>query len=98
MAEDLFMAGVPATGKTWLGNWLSETQGYVHLDVEKDRGADLDHTNLHQEWDELLRTGNAKNFMTAAKRLNRPLVVNWGFPMGYLRAAAALQEAGVELW
>jgi hypothetical protein len=98
MERTLFVSGVPATGKTWLGNWLSGTQGYVHLDVEKEGGADLDRTNLHQEWDALLKTGNAENFITAAERLNRPLVVNWGFPMRYLKAVTALQEIGVELW
>src|SRR5438093_3341302 len=34
MAYHLFVAGVPATGKTWLGCWLAE-RGYIHIDAEK---------------------------------------------------------------
>ena len=98
MARKLFISGVPATGKTWLSSWLADTQGYVHIDAEKEHGADLDRTNLHREWDELLGTGKANKFMAAAERLKRPLVLNWGFPMRYLMAVTALQEAGVELW
>src|SRR5437867_10174193 len=98
MPPNLLISGVPATGKTWLGNWLSETQGYAHIDAEKHQGADLDRTNLHCEWNELLGTERANNFLIAAKRLKRPLVVNWGFRMKFLGVAAALQEAGVEIW
>jgi hypothetical protein len=98
MPPNLFIAGVPATGKTWLGNWLAETQGYVHIDAEKKQGADLDRVNLHGEWNELLETGNGNNFMAAAQRLKRPLVLNWGLRMKFLGVVTALQELGVEVW
>ena len=98
MPLNLFISGVPATGKTWLGNWLAQTRGYVHIDAEKNRGADLDRENLHREWKELLDTGRANNFIIAAERLKRPFVINWGFPMRYLSAVDALRRAGVDLW
>ena len=54
--------------------------------------------NLRREWNELLDTGRANNFIIAAERLNRPFVINWGFPMRYLSAVDALRRAGVDLW
>src|SRR6266550_4458377 len=49
MARKLFISGVPATGKTWLSSWLADTQGYVHIDAEKEHGADLDRTNVDRD-------------------------------------------------
>ncbi len=63
--HDLFVAGVPATGKSWLGRWLAEERGYVHIDAERDGGADLDRAGVHREWDELISTCRATRFVEA---------------------------------
>src|SRR5919108_1798579 len=97
MKPHLFVAGVPATGKTWLGSWLAE-RGYIHIDAEKDNGADLDRMALHQEWNCLVGTGRATTFMAAVKTITQPLVVNWGFPTRYLYVVSALQAEGVHAW
>lgn len=34
--KSIFLAGVPATGKTYFGNWLEKNHNYVHLDIEND--------------------------------------------------------------
>ena len=94
----LFISGVPATGKTWLGEWMAQTQGYIHIDAEKNGGIDFDRANLHREWNELVTTGRADNFMAAAQRLGKPIVLNWGLPMKFLRVAGILQAAGVGVW
>src|SRR5215470_187705 len=98
MANNLFIAGVPATGKSWLGSWLSAEQGYVHIDAERDGGRDFTDAGLHSAWDRLIETGQAKSFLTAVKRLDKPVVVNWGFPVRYLYVVSALQAEGVEAW
>jgi len=98
MQRILFISGVPATGKTWLGEWLVKEQGYIHIDAEKNNGADFDRLNLHREWDELVGVGRAHNFMAAVQRIGRPLVLNWGLPMRFLKVVAALKAEGVEVW
>ena len=94
----LFVSGVPATGKTWLGQWLAEKHGYVHIDAEKDGGADFDRAGVHSEWDELISTGRATRFVTAVRNFPNRVVVNWGFPTRYLYVVRALQAEGVSTW
>jgi hypothetical protein len=98
MSHGLFVAGVPATGKSWLGTWLAERHGYVHIDAEKDEGADFDRAGVHREWDELISTGRATRFIRAIRDLPKPVVVNWGFRTRYLYVVRALQVEGVRTW
>jgi hypothetical protein len=97
MERPLFLAGVPATGKSWLGCWLAE-HGYIHIDAEKDGGADFDRTALHQEWNNLVATGRATVFMAAVKTITKPVVVNWGFPTRFIYVVSALQAEGAHTW
>ncbi len=52
----------------------------------------------HDEWNELIETGRAKSFLTAVRRLAKPVVINWGFPTRYLYIVSALQAEGVQAW
>src|SRR5437867_12670284 len=97
MAYHLFVAGVPATGKTWLGCWLAE-RGYIHIDAEKNQGADFDRVGLHGAWDQLIAARQALPFVKAANALGKPVVVNWGFRLCYLYVVTALQSEGVAAW
>ncbi len=97
MAYHLFVAGVPATGKTWLGCWLAE-RGYIHIDAEKNQGADFDRVGLHGAWDQLIAARQALPFVKAASALGKPVVVNWGFRLCYLYVVTALQSEGVAAW
>lgn len=96
--KDLFVAGVPATGKSWLGQWLAEEHGYVHIDAERAGGADLDRAGVHEEWDQLISTGRATSFVAAISRSPRPMILDWGFPTRYLYVVSALQAVGVRTW
>jgi len=98
MRHDLFVAGVPATGKSWLGQWLAEKHGYVHIDAERDGGIDFDRAGVHNEWNDLISTGRAGTFVRAIGRLPNPVIVNWGFPTRYLYVVSALQAEGVRTW
>ena len=49
--RNLFIAGVPATGKSWLGSWLAQEHGYLHIDAEEAGGEDFDSVNIRNEWD-----------------------------------------------
>jgi hypothetical protein len=98
MRQDLFVAGVPATGKSWLGRWLAKEHGYLHIDAERDGGADFDREGVHREWDQLISTGCAETFVQAISRLPKPVILNWGFPTRYLYIVSALQAYGVRAW
>lgn len=93
----LFLAGVPATGKTRLGAWLSD-HGYIHIDAEVDGGIDFDRLGIHAEWNDVLATGRAGAFGTAVQALNQPVVINWGFPVEYLYVVSALRAAAFDAW
>ena len=94
----IFIAGVPATGKSWLGQWLAEKHGYIHIDAERDRGADLEGAGVRNEWNQLISTGRAGTFVKAIRRLPNPVIVNWGFPTRYLYVVSALQAEGLQAW
>lgn len=98
MLRHLFISGVPATGKTWLGTWLAEKQGYVHIDAEKDGGSDFDGVGIHSEFDELLATGRANALVRGMERIGKPVVLNWGMRMEDLFVVTALQEERVGTW
>src|SRR5688572_10293621 len=98
MNEHLFVAGIPATGKSRLGQWLAETRGYVHIDAERVDGIDFDRVGLHDQWDEVLATGGAGRFAEGLSGLGRPVIVDWGLPTRFLYVVVALQEAGIRTW
>jgi hypothetical protein len=97
MHRIIFIAGVPATDKTWLGTWLVE-QGYLHINAENDDGIDFDLAGVHDEWNELVSTGRAETFVKALERLGKPVVLTWGFPVQLLYIVQALRVAGMEVW
>jgi hypothetical protein len=98
MPQLLLISGVPCTGKTLLGSYLAEERGYIHIDAERDNGADFDRVGIHRAWDEFLTTGRGRVFVDAAARIGKPIVLNWGMPMNFLPIVPALQAGGVEAW
>lgn len=98
MPQLLLVSGVPCTGKSLLGSYLARERGYIHIDAERDHGADFDRAGIHREWDEFLNTGLGQAFVDAAARLGKPIVLNWGMPMNFLPIGPALQAAGMEAW
>jgi hypothetical protein len=94
----LLISGVPCTGKSLLGSYLADEQGYIHIDAERDNGADFDRAGIHREWDEFLGTGRVQIFVDAAARLGKPIILNWGMPMNFLPIVPALQAAGIGTW
>jgi hypothetical protein len=95
---NLFVAGVPATGKSWLGKWLVENHGYIHIDAEAADGADFDKVGVRNEWNNLILTGRATKFDKAIRKLSVPVIVDWGFPTRFLYVVKALQEEGFHTW
>jgi hypothetical protein len=98
MPQLLLISGVPCTGKTLLGSYLADEHGYIHIDAERNNGADFDRTGIHREWDEFLHTGRGNIFVDAAVSLGKPMILNWGMPMNFLPIVPALQAAGMGAW
>src|SRR5947209_2760152 len=89
------LSGIPATGKTTFGAWLEQQRGFLHLDVEEDG---LEKANVRIEWDELCKCLCADRLMLSLNKVNRPLVLDWGFPVSALPIVRKLKAAGFETW
>jgi predicted kinase len=50
MRHGLFVAGVRATGKSWLGECLAEECGFIHIRAERNGDIDLDRAGVYDEW------------------------------------------------
>jgi hypothetical protein len=97
MEETLvLLAGVPAAGKTYFGNWLEEHQGFLHLDVEKD--GRLVSMGLDGAWNHCFQAGDVKPFVSSLRGIGRPVIVNWGFPPACLPVVQDLKDHGLVLW
>ncbi len=82
----LLVAGLPASGKTWLAKYLSEKWGAVHINSDKLRTA----MNLRGHYDQASKQQVYNAMLTqAADALNagRPVVVDSTFYKKYLRQA-----------
>lgn len=90
--NSLFLAGVPATGKSYFGNWLEKNYNYLHLDVEKYESArqhGLEREILH------FYAGNYYGLLGKLSQANRPVVFNWGFPPEALKIAQIFIHSGL---
>lgn len=92
----LFVAGIPASGKSHFGRWLQAIHGYLHIDAEIP--GQLDAYALHEVWDAGLRQANAGAFVEAVQALGRPVVLNWGFPPRCLPFVTSLRSEGFAVW
>lgn len=70
------LAGVPASGKTYFGEWLAMNHGYIHIDVEK-RGQLAAH-GFEQAWNQATREMKPEILVRHAEKLSRQIVINWG--------------------
>src|SRR5262249_8769336 len=92
----LLLSGIPASGKSWFGNWLETHHGFVHIDPEEDtRLRDL---GLEASWQVCWQQAACDAFAAAALQLSRAVVLNWGFPAHCLPVVASLKRAGFACW
>lgn len=96
MAEPvLLICGIPGGGKSTFGRWLEETHGFFHVDME-DKG--LDSSGLRQSWEEFLGDLSSRVFYDRLLDLQKPVVLDWGFPVTFLMAVDVLRRQGVRPW
>jgi hypothetical protein len=88
----LLVAGAPAVGKCHFCRWLARKHGYVHLDVDQPaegRPAQA-FAALHACW----ALGTAETVAAVLTSLERPVVIDWGFPPEQLALVERLKAAG----
>ena len=97
MGEILLISGVPASGKSYFGQWLEKTASFLHFDVEKD--GRLDHRGLKPLWDRCFTNGTVRPTRRSVACICLPhVVLNWGFPPECLNVVALLKSEGVSIW
>ncbi len=94
-SKRLFVAGVPATGKSYFGNWLEKHHGYVHFDPEQN--SRLTEKGLNSAWHNIATTGAIGLFSYLVSRIPEPVVLNWGFPPARIEAVDAIKACGFTL-
>lgn len=95
----LLICGMPASGKTTFGNWLRDTRGWLHLDLEL---ADcLTANNLPSFWSRRiweLDPPGLQSFIRHLRTLDRSTVMTWGFHIDCLPLIQTMADAGVVPW
>lgn len=66
--KKLLITGIPGTGKTKIGNYLSENFDFIHVDME-----DKDKININKIYI------NPEIFVNDLVKINKNVVVTWGF-------------------
>ena len=81
-----FIAGIPGTAKTTIGNLLSKTHGFKHLDME-------DGIHIHK----LL--SNKESFIKEMIEEKENIVITWGFPVcvEFIDTVVQLKNGGYKL-
>jgi hypothetical protein len=98
----LFIAGIPASGKTHFCKWLATNHGYIHIDAEVPNR--IDEIGLRQVWDKASMSSPpdcvafAEAVLELRKKFGKPTVFDWGFPPNCLEIASALKRAGFSSW
>ena len=99
----LIISGVPCCRKTDFGNWLRDTHGFEHFDLESPN------TSGHPAMADLqvvlegFRTGRSKSGDTAISRMSalpKDVVVTWGYPRNdhCFGCINAFRQAGFSAW
>lgn len=95
----LLICGLPATGKTTFGEWLHNTHGFLHLDLEM-RDC-LTRNYLPRFWLERIwnldKAGLAQ-FVTYLKVRDQSTVLTWAFHTDLIPFVAQLKDHGFVLW
>jgi adenylate kinase family enzyme len=97
MTKRILIAGVPATGKTTIGNYLRDNSNFRHFDVESEES----NPNINQ-LGKLFWGLEVDKFLEQVEENGKNIVITWGFVCDHphsLNIIKALQEKGFEfIW
>jgi hypothetical protein len=93
----LLISGIPGIGKSYFAQWCAEHHGFLHVDLEN---GGLEAAGLAKAWSAVahLPPSSVRPFVSALRALNRPMILDWGYPPAFLPLIQALHEAGVVAW
>lgn len=94
----LFVAGWPASGKSYFGNWLEYEKNFLHIDAEKEKGNRLHELGIDELWKDAVMTNNSMPFAAELRLYDKSIIFNWGFSVQYLTTASALKRSGFSSW
>jgi hypothetical protein len=96
----ILIAGISATCKSHFGQWLAETKGFLHVDMELPDAEPYSwgRNGLRKEWDVFCDGSDRGALIRELKGRTAPVVLNWGFPPWMLPVVSALKASGVSLW
>src|SRR5262249_48687377 len=91
----IFLAGVPATGKSTYGQWLEDRHGFIHVDFETSQ-EDPIKSGIYQKF----MQGDVNSFHNHFLSLETNIILSWGFvpDKSLLTYLQALKDKGVEMW
>jgi hypothetical protein len=95
----LLICGLPASGKTAFGNWLRDTCGFLHIDLERSdclAANELPRFWARRIWE--LDPPAVHAFIHHLLTLDRPTVMTWGFSVDCLPLVQAMASAGAVPW
>jgi hypothetical protein len=87
------VCGVPASGKTFFGDWLQAKKRFLHIDMESFQGS-FD----HRIWEETLRIRDGSLFCEYLREQSANVVLTYGFRPTDFYTVRLLREAGVVTW
>jgi hypothetical protein len=89
----ILVAGTPASGKTWFGDYLRDKKHFLHVDIEE-----FDGSYLHSVWLAAVKLKEMSLFLNTLKERTHNAVLTWGFHLDDLQVVADLKKAGVRVW
>ncbi len=92
----ILIAGIPATGKSYFGEWLRLNHDFIHIDVEDAPSKRL--LGVYDAWDHFLTTRDVLPLFSVLDKYQQDVVIDWGFPASHLPWVVDLNKAGAELW
>jgi hypothetical protein len=92
----LLITGIPATGKSHFGRWLSSEHNYVHVDLEE--AGRLESLRLGPAWNACFQTGDVSLLVAKLRALGPHVALDWGFPPEWLHVVRGIKGAGVDIW
>jgi hypothetical protein len=89
----LLISGIPATGKSRFGRYLSGTHSFVYYDLEH-YAQGWPHPELKSIWDR-----SRSEFVRVLRDLHPRVVLDWGFPVSFISWVQELLNEGVRpIW
>lgn len=99
-ALKLLICGIPASGKSCFGRWLRDRHqfSFIELEAKPTESSSLDAHGLREPWEKFWRGEDLRKFPETLLSSDKPIALEWGFPVSLLHVVVVLQKAGIRPW